>query len=271
MLLGSFIFLVPALSSWTQKREVSKEIKAYQEACKKRKSKKDDSIYQKGKSYNIDLFKTGQIGLVDAWSYETVPASLKHMDRLFGYIRIPKMNLKLPLYLGATQKNMKKGAAILGQTSLPIGGENTNSVIAAHRGFQGVPYFRDIEKLKVNDKIFVTNPWETLEYRVETIKVIYPGDIAEIKIKPGKDMVTLLTCHPYRTHGKYRYVVYCVKDQGECLKNENKLVQMPDKTYFRSSERDILIEKMMGYIGILIIVVLFWFTMKRKGKEKKDK
>jgi sortase A len=57
------------------------------------------------------------------------------------------MNVELPLYWGATSEHLAAGAAVLGQTSIPIGGVNTNSVIAGHRGYQGAPYFREIENL----------------------------------------------------------------------------------------------------------------------------
>ena len=39
----------------------------------------------------------------------------------------------------------------MGQTSLPLGKRDSNCVIAAHRGYQGIPYFRDIEELKIGD------------------------------------------------------------------------------------------------------------------------
>ena len=77
------------------------------------------------------------------------------------------MHVKLPLYLGATLENMRKGAAIMGETSLPIGTKNSNCVIAAHRGYQGIPYFREVEKLNVGDRVIIQNPWEKLSYRVE--------------------------------------------------------------------------------------------------------
>lgn len=262
LLTGSLIFLLPDLTAFRQKLVVKKEIKKFQEI--KRKSKSKESAYQKSKEYNRSIYKTGQSGLVDAWSYETVPVSLKGIHRTFGYIRIPAMDVELPLYLGADEGNMKKGAAILGQTSLPIGEKNSNCVIAAHRGYEGIPYFREIERLRINDQVFVTNQWETLTYRVESIKVIKPADVKKIKIQPGKEMVTLLTCHPYRTH-RYRYVVYCVRDQGVELKDDgpNKDAWKAD---IKSSMEEILFEKNLRIICMIILMVLSWFTI--RGREK---
>ena len=94
------------------------------------------------------------------------------------------MDVKLPLYLGATLENMRKGAAIMGETSLPLGTKNSNCVIAAHRGYEGIPYFREIERLKVGDRVIIKNPWEKLTYRVDEIKSYSP--MIPIRSRSGK-------------------------------------------------------------------------------------
>ena len=103
---------------------------------------------------------------------------------------------------------MAKGAAVLGETSLPVGGINTNCVIAGHRGYRGIAFFRDIEKLQIGDCVQIRNPWECLTYTVEAMQRIAPDDSEAVKIRKGRDMLTLLTCHPYRGNGKWRFVVY---------------------------------------------------------------
>lgn len=107
------------------------------------------------------------------------------------------------------KENMKNGAAILSNTSMPIGGLNTNCVIAGHRGNGRSKFFLDIEEIQTGDKIYITNPWETLVYEVTETLIIEPTDTASIKIQEEKDMLTLMTCHPYASNGKYRYLVYC--------------------------------------------------------------
>lgn len=182
------------------------------------------------------------------------------------------MHVKLPLYLGATLENMRKGAAIMGETSLPLGTKNSNCVIAAHRGYQGIPYFREIEKLNVGDRVIIQNPWEKLSYRVEQIKIIKPDDSDQIRIQKGKDMVTLLTCHPYRSHGKFRYVVYCVRDKGQ--KIPKQAIRTMDDTSFESSKWDIQREKLVRYAGIGILIFFgmeLIKTSKRKGGKEDEK
>lgn len=168
-------------------------------------------LYEKMKSYNDDLFKTGQSKLVDPFSYEQSPFDLTEYglsDNMIGYIDIPKMEQKLPLMLGATWENMGQGAAYMANTSLPIGGENTNCVIAGHRGMTYALMFRYIEWLENGDDVYIKNLWETLHYKVTKIEIIDPTDIDKVRIQKGKDMVTLITCHPY-PYNYQRYVVYC--------------------------------------------------------------
>ena len=162
--------------------------------------------------YNETIYTQGQAGLSCEYDYQKPSFRLSDYglgDEVFGVISIPAMELEMPIYLGATEQHMADGAAHLSQTSLPIGGENTNSVIAGHRGYNGASYFRYIDKLKVGDLVSVTNLWEELTYRVCEIKIIDPHDVTEILIQPGRELLTLLTCHPYASGGRQRYVVYC--------------------------------------------------------------
>ena len=90
--------------------------------------------------YNETIYTQGQTGLSCAYDYQKPSFHLKDYglaDEVFGVISIPAMELEMPIFLGATEQHMAEGAAHLSQTSLPIGGTNTNSVIAGHRGYGG--------------------------------------------------------------------------------------------------------------------------------------
>lgn len=130
-------------------------------------------------------------------------------SEVFGVLSVPKIDLELPVYLGATQENMALGAAIMNGTSLPTGDGDANCVIVGHRGYHGAPYFRYIDKLEKGDAIYLKTPWETLTYTVGETKIIEPDDVDAILIQPGRNLLTLLTCHPYASGGKYRLLVFC--------------------------------------------------------------
>lgn len=169
-------------------------------------------LYEALVQYNQNLIDSGQ-QILDAWSYEQSPVDVELLNDgspVIGYLEIPDMKLKLPLYLGASSDNLSKGAAVMSQTSMPIGGNNTNCVIAGHRGYRGSAFFQYIEKAKVGSKVYITNPWETLTYQVVGTKIVHPNQSDDIMIQKGKDMLTLVTCHPYRVGGgPERYLVFC--------------------------------------------------------------
>ena len=163
-------------------------------------------------AYNDEIWETKQVGLCDPWSYQQPSFTLGDYgleDEVFGVISIPKLELEMPLYLGATYQHLADGAAHLSQTSLPIGGNNTNCVIAGHRGWKGASYFRYITDLEPGDEVIITNLWGSLTYEVSETKIIQPNDVDKIHIQPGRNLVTLLTCHPYASGGKQRYLVFC--------------------------------------------------------------
>lgn len=177
-----------------------------------------DDLYKEMQNYNLDIYKNGQEGLCDAWAYEQSSIDVSQngiYNGVVGVLRVPKMNnLEMPILLGASRNNMSLGAAQLGQTSMPIGGNNTNCVLAGHRGWNGARYFLDIEQMEIGDMVYIENLWDTLSYKVTDIKIIYPDDIEKILIQENKDMVTLFTCHPYWA-STYRYVVYCTRVSEE--------------------------------------------------------
>lgn len=182
-----------------------------------------DPLYEMVAEHNRMLFETKQKGLTDPFSYQEVDpflAELGFADDMAGFISIPKMNIELPIYLGANKENLKKGAAHLTHTSLPIGGENTNAVFAAHRGMSTAAMFRDIERLAIGDEVILANLWETMTYQVAETRVIDPTDIDAILIQEGRDLVTLISCHPYR-HNYQRYVVYCERRENGVNSNES--------------------------------------------------
>ena len=167
-------------------------------------------------SYNQRIYTEKQSNFIslDACAEPAVDLAAYGVgDEVIGVLEIPALDLTMPVYLGASDEHLALGAAVLGSTSAPIGGDNTNCVIAGHRGWRGADYFRHIDRLQVGDIVQLTNLWETLTYAVTDIQIIQPHEVEKIKIQPNRDLLTLLTCHPYASGGKQRYVVVCERLQ----------------------------------------------------------
>lgn len=169
-------------------------------------------LYEAMVLYNEKVFESRQRTLGDAWEYTPSDfdlASYGVESEVVGVVEIPSLSISMPLYLGASYDHMAVGCTQLTGTSMPIGGINTNCVIAGHCGWGGASYFRYLSTIKTGSLVYVTNLWETLVYRVESTKIIAPYDLDKIMIQEGRDMITLFTCHPYASGGRYRFVVYC--------------------------------------------------------------
>ncbi|MBM6897965.1 class C sortase, partial [Pseudoflavonifractor capillosus] len=220
-------------------------------------------------AYNLQLSQD-QSGLDSVDSYEAPGLNLKDYglgtDDPVGYIEIPAMDVTLPLYLGASRAHMNDGAAVLGQTSMPIGGISTNCVIAAHRGWNGKAMFRDVELLQEGDLVYLTNLWETLTYQVTGISIIWPDEVEAVAIKPEQDMVTLLTCHPYIV-GTHRYLVYCQRvEQDTPVQEPTVTAPNIQQTQFsvKASQSEIELESHLQLVALglsICTAVVLIYTM----------
>lgn len=277
LLAGCLIFFSPNLHQQYQDKRIQKEIAEFH--MQSEPEEKSD-LFGKIQRYNQELFESGQNCLYEPAYVEKAPEIDGIVsDKMFGYVEIPSIDCTLPLYLGASEEKLNQGAAVLGGTSVPIGGNNTNCVIAAHRGWKQQVYFKYIDALKHGDCIIVTNPWERLEYVVSDIQVIEPDEIERIKIQSGTDQVTLITCHPYRSSGKYRYVVSTKRKEtgtvgvSEAGKKDfvqdNESAQNCIRT---NSDQTIWQETKIRYAGVAVLAGFVIFTVYRnvKGGKRKD-
>jgi LPXTG-site transpeptidase (sortase) family protein len=224
VLIGVVMYAYPIIANFISQQYTDVTIKSFDETVQTMQVQKVtsgitlnaegsplDELLEKVEAYNKNLYDEGQKDLVDPFSYQVSSFDLSNYgieDNLFGYIEIPKLSVKLGVYLGATSANMSKGAVHLTQTSLPIGGVNTNAVIAAHRGTRYRDMFLHIDNLKSGDTVKITNAWKTLTYKVTSTAIIAPNQIDKVLIQKGRDMVTLISCNPYGKSTQ-RYVVYC--------------------------------------------------------------
>lgn len=210
ILIGIILFCFPSASNYVYEKNVETEKEKFVVKITDEQNENIlDKLYKKLQEENQKIYEEKQNKLVDPFSYEQSAIDLSEYgidNNVIGYISIPKINIEVPILLGANTANMKKGAVHLTETSYPIGGANTNSVIAAHRGYGKATLFRHIDKIGVGDKIYIRNFKEELTYEVYETKIINPDDISELEIQEGQDIITLITCHPYRVNTQ-RYIV----------------------------------------------------------------
>ncbi len=248
--------LYPSFSNYINNKFAVSTISDYTEKINNVKDEEVDDLIKNINKYNYDLFNgTAENELPD---YLNV-----HEGYVLGYIEIPSINIKLPIYYGTSVDILKKGVGVLDGTSLPVGGENTHSVLSAHTGLANQKLFTDIDKLKDGDVFYLHILKKDLAYKVDQIKVVHPDEIDELKISDDKDYVTLLTCYPYGINTER----LLVRGERTDLSPSNvEQVQKEISTFNHSNENLILIVIIL--ISVLIIIFLLFLIMKFKGKNK---
>ncbi|BDU80623.1 TPA: class C sortase [Clostridium perfringens] len=248
--------LYSSFSNYINNKFAVSTISDYTEKINNVKDEEVDDLIKNINKYNYDLFNgTAENQLPD---YLNI-----HQGDVLGYIEIPSINIKLPIYYGTSVDILKKGVGVLEGTSLPVGGENTHSVLSAHTGLANQKLFTDIDKLKDGDVFYLHILKKDLAYKVNQIKVVHPDEIDELKISDEKDYVTLLTCYPYGINTER----LLVRGERTDLSPSNvEQVQKEISTFNHSNENLILIVIIL--ISVLIIIFLLFLIMKFKGKNK---
>lgn len=118
-------------------------------------------------------------------------------DGVMGFVQIPKINVKLPIYHTVDEDVLEKGVGHLEGSSLPVGGESTHSVLSAHRGLPSATLFTDLDQLVEGDQFVIVIMDEYFAYEVDQVLVTEPNDTTPLQVEDGQDLCTLLTCTPY--------------------------------------------------------------------------
>lgn len=193
-----------------------------------------DPFFQAALAYNRKLVEEGQDAMrnrSDLERFELKAKDYGYSDEIIGTVNIPRIGVEVPLYLGTTSEHMAKGFAVFGMTSLPLGLGTENVAIAGHRGWHGAPFLRDVQMILIGDPVYVTTPWNTLTYKVTGIQIVTPQNSNWCLLKPGKTMISLMTCHPYAQH-THRYVVQAelVTEPEETGEPEVTATPVPEAT-----------------------------------------
>ena len=190
-------------------------------------------------------------------------------DGVMGYLSIPKINIKLSIYHGTSDQVLQTGVGHLNGTKLPIGGESTHSVLAAHRGLPSARLFTDIDQLKKGDKFYIHVLDETLAYQVDQILDMVDKDDTEtlekaLQIEEGKDQVTLFTCTPYGVNS-HRLLVRGTRVPYE---GEEEVSSTPVDTMLQAVQNYYMLYLILG-LSVTLLIILFLRILMRPGKKNR--
>lgn len=200
-LLALGLTLYPVISNYVNQKYASQIHTAYQEVMEQA----DDSELLKAKELADTYNHTLVPGATAAYSQEGLQAASADYDSqldvagngIMGYVEIPKISVKLPIYHGTENDSLERGIGHLLGSSLPVGGENTHTILSGHSGMASQKMFTDLEQLTTGDVFYLHVLDETLAYQVVEINTVLPYDTSLLGIVPGEDLCTLVTCTPY--------------------------------------------------------------------------
>lgn len=230
----------------------------------------DKALTEELKKYNKEVEK-GDSNIIDPFDNEDYDGyyDIEGIDKneVFAYLIIPKLDMKKPIYLDATYKHLDLGVAQVEGTSLPLGGKSTRSVIAGHRGWWGDLMFYNIEKLEAGDEILIDGRSGLLKYKVTGQEIIDPSDWEKVLPIEGRDMVTLLTCHPKRPPRPKRLLINAERVVEKKTEPVEKVTQERQVSYLKYAIFGVTL------VGWLAFIVVFFKMMAyvREGKRRKKR
>ena len=186
-------------------------------------------------------------------------------DEMMGYVEIPKINIKIPIFHTTSEEVLSKGAGHLEGSSLPVGGENTHSVISAHRGLPSASLFTDLDQLEDGDHFLIRVLDQTLCYEVDQIHIVEPENTRDLAVEPGQDLVTLLTCTPYAVNTKRLLV------RGHRVPYEEETIEKEEKESPMSLYTNYLLWVVVGLAVTAVLIIFLWQYDKRYKRKMKEK
>jgi sortase A len=262
-IVGLCIFLYPSVSDfvneWAQRQEISqyesKVIEIY------------DDVYEKlisdAQEYNSSL-----VGNTLAENQENLDedeySKLLSIDgsSMIGYLKIPKINVRLPIYHNTEQSTLNMGIGHFEGTSLPVPGETVHTVLSGHTGLPSSKLLTDLVELEVGDTFSIVVLNQIYTYEVDQILVVEPDDTDALELIEGKQYATIVTCTPYGIN-THRLLV-----RGELIQNTANNTDLASEGIIVNSSI------ITAIIAIPLIIILFIIMIsiknKKRGKEENE-
>ncbi|MDT2461927.1 class C sortase [Enterococcus avium] len=252
---GFLVLLYPIVGNYLANRERSQAETAYDRTLEEMTETEKNTQYELAKKYNHYIFEKQQGKNPEPAVYKSI---LKNRSGVMGTIDIPAIDIKeMPFYHGTSYKTLDKGLGHFEPTSIPIGGKNTRSVITGHSGVKNQVLFTDVRNLTEGDLFFINILGKRLAYQIDSFEEILPNEVEKVKITPGKDQVTLLTCTPPGIN-TYRLLV-----TGHRIPYKDAIAKKVIKRNLWSYQNIVLGTLGINIVLFLILIVIYRFWLKR--------
>ena len=273
LLTGIGLMLYPMISASYANTHRSEYFMEYKTEVEKVDTTEKDAAWVNAQEHNRKLY-AGELNALD-------PKVNGYFDQLnlmahgvMGYITIPSIDVTLPIFHGTSEDVLRAGAGHMPESSLPIGGDNTHSVITAHSGMASEPMFSDLGLLEVGDIFQLNILGRILTYEVYEIpEPVLPQYVDVIQIQGGKDLCTLITCTPFGIN-THRLLIHAERIENPVEETQSAIQKSKKKNdtsvwqsnYQRSLIIGISIAAGVILLIFLIFVIRFFMVPKKPGK-----
>ncbi len=198
LIIGLSLLLYPPLSDYWNSFHSSRLIAGYAEAVADTNDEAYSRILDEALAYNRKVALRGIQWFPDERQKAEYNKVLDITGTgIMGYIEIKKINCMLPIFHGVDDSVLQIAVGHIEGSSLPVGGETSHCILSGHRGLPSSKLFSELDRLKEGDLFALRVMDETLTYEVDQIRVVLPYELDELKLEPGHDYCTLVTCTPY--------------------------------------------------------------------------
>lgn len=194
--------MYPTVSNWVNERNSSRVVTDYEREIEALPEADYSALWEAARAYNQNLERFHSISeavLAERADESGLYESLLSINgsRVMGVLQIPKIKVSLPIYHSTDESVLQIAIGHYEGSSLPVGGESTHSVLSGHRGLPSAKLLTDLDQMEPGDRFYLTILKETLAYEVNDIEIVLPEQVESLSIRPGEDLITLVTCTPY--------------------------------------------------------------------------
>lgn len=265
VIVGILIMFYPVISNMINESSQNTVIINYQNITDQYQSSENQKMLDQAYQYNANLHPTS---VEDAFSNPGRKESSEYLSILnidkngvMGYLSIPKIDVKIPIYHGTSSKVLQKGVGHLEGSSFPVGGTGTHAILSAHRGLPSARLFTDLNQLQIGDMFYVYVLNQVLAYQVDQVLVVEPSETEALQLQSNQDYITLVTCTPYAIN-THRLLV-----RGSRVEYSEQVLNNI------STERKASISDIFLYVSLFIVILFFLIMIliivRNKIKKKK--
>ena len=253
--------MYPFISNWLFENKTDSVADAVEQAAQEMDNSEQQAALEAAREYN-QVLANGHVKLTDPFKEDTSQEDLAEYESLLnltddgvmGTIEIPVIDISLPIYHGTSESVLQKGVGHLHGTSLPVGGESTHTVLTGHTGLSKAKLFTDLTEMEEGDIFFLHVMGENLAYEVDQIKVVLPSELDDLKIVPGEDYCTLVTCTPYGVNS-HRLLVRGVRtDYQEAVENPETFEDKEVTSKWMEEYKKAVIISISCFVAILSVI-----------------